>query len=957
MSTSIYREYAKPLGDILSADACIVPPDRPLSEVIRLMEQHAISSVIVAEKNRPVGIVTERDVVRIAYEGLDPSAFSVSQQMTSPIITAPSSVGFHDAYHLLIEHQIRHLVVVDEDGDLIGGVSESEIRKNLGFEYFAGLQHLTNIMTTELKTLRPDSKVFEAVALMYESQTDCVVVEVDQRPGGIITERDVVVLVQQQKALSSLTLREVMASPVRTYPIRKSASHASDMMSDLGIRRLVVTSDDGKIEGLITQHDILKGLSRKFFDYYKGIIVQQAGELQLAERQLSHKGVVLENILQSITDLAIVAADTEGHVVYRNPAMTHLFRLDDSRSRPVTLRRILSLGELDNHQIDQYLTQAREANVADFVMQISNTDGLRYLEIRITEMRDVDRRSVGFVMVAKDITTRKQADEQLRKLSRAVEHSPNAILITDTHRIIEYINPTYTAITGYDDEDVIGKRSMILESGTRDADVHDEILQRIDAGKVWRGEIQNKKKNGRFYWAQMSVSPIKNDQGVITHFIEIQQDITQARKISQKLAYHAKHDTLTGLLNRYEFEKRLLRVVETARNDGTEHALCYLDLDQFKVVNDSAGHVAGDELLRQLSGILKKNIRKRDSVARMGGDEFAILMEHCSLEQAIRAADGILHAIGQLQFPWEDKSYSVGASIGVVAISSRSENGADLLKRADAACYAAKDAGRNRVHVYRENDEAVARRSGEMYWVSRIQTALNENRFRLFSQPITPLKPNRNDEVHCELLIRMMGEHGEMISPGAFLPAAERYGLSGKIDRWVISAALHWLASCRASEQPACSINLSGFSLGDQRYLEYILQMFDSTGVPYSKVCFEITETAAISNLSDATGFIHKLKSLGCRFSLDDFGSGLSSFAYLKNLPVDYLKIDGMFVRDIIDDPIDLAMVKSINEIGHVMGKKTIAEFVENEIILKKIKALGVDYAQGYELGPPGLLQ
>lgn len=327
------------------------------------------------------------------------------------------------------------------------------------------------------------------------------------------------------------------------------------------------------------------------------------------------------------------------------------------------------------------------------------------------------------------------------------------------------------------------------------------------------------------------------------------------------------------------------------------------------------------------------------------------------MEQAVRAADVILHAVGQFQFPWEDKSYNVGASIGVVAISSSSENSADLLKRADAACYEAKDAGRNRVHVYRENDAAVARRSGEMYWVSRIHNALNENRFRLFSQPIIPLNPIQNEEAHCELLLRMMGERGEMITPGAFLPAAERYGLSGKIDRWVISSALYWLASCPATSRPACSINLSGFSLGDRRYLEYILQMFEKTAVPFAKVCFEITETAAISNLSDATGFIHRLKSLGCRFSLDDFGSGLSSFAYLKNLPVDYLKIDGMFVRDIIDDPIDLAMVKSINEIGHVMGKKTIAEFVENDAILDRIKALGVDYAQGYELGRPGLLQ
>ncbi|GEM_PF-2306347 len=575
MSTSIYREYAKPLGDIISSETCIVSLERSLSDAIDLMQQQGISSIIVAEQNKPIGILTERDIVRIAYNNLNPEEFSINQQMSSPVIKAPLTMDFHDAYQLLIDHEIRHLVVVDQDGNLVGSVSENEIRKNLGFEYFVGLKQTIDIMTTDVITLRPDDNVADAVALMYESGTDCAVVEVDGMPGGIITERDIVVMVQQRKKMSTLPLREVMASPVRTYPIRNSAGHASEVMNNLGIRRLVVTGADGKIKGLITQHDILKGLSRKFFDYYKGIIVQQADELQWAERQLAHKGVVLENILQSITDLAIMAADIDGRIVYRNQAMAHLFTLEERNPVEVTLDWIMGLGELDADQIGQYLTQARETGVADFVMQSSKLGDLRYLEVRITEMQDAEKRPVGYVMVTKDITSRKQADEQLRKLSRAVEHSPNAILITDTQRIIEYINPTYSAITGYDEEDVIGKRSAILESGTRDPDVHEDILQSIASGKVWRGEIQNKKKNGRFYWAQMSVSPIKNEQGFITHFIEIQQDITQARKISQKLAYHAKHDTLTGLLNRHEFEKRLMRVVDSARKI-TRDMLCVI---------------------------------------------------------------------------------------------------------------------------------------------------------------------------------------------------------------------------------------------------------------------------------------------------------------------------------------------------------------------------------------------
>ncbi len=957
MSTPIYDKESNTLADILSSTLRQVPPDTSLRDAIQLMQQYQSSAVVVVDNDHPLGILTERDVVRLSYENVGIDDFQVSQKMSSPLITASTIMDYRDAYQLLIEHEIRHLVVLGPDGRIAGVVSESEIRKNLDGEYFEGLNPIVDIMTADVMTLKPEDTVANAVALMCELKIGYVVVQIDDRPEGILTERDMVVLIHRREDLSSLLLRDVMNSPVHTYPKRNSVIQASEMMSDLCIRRLVITETDGKIAGVLTQQDILRGLRIKFPNVYNEIIFQQAGELQLVEQRLNQKDVVLENILQSITDLAIIAADSNGFIVYRNPALADLFPFDENEAAKVTMGDMLRWGNLDTSEIENYLSQARKEGMAEFVMQVTRFGATSHLEVRITEMRDAEKNSVGYVVVVKDISTRKQADEQLRKLSRAVEHSPNAILITDTQRIIEYINPTYTAMTGYGPDDVIGQESRISASGKIEADVQQDLLQRINAGKTWRAEIQDKKKNGRFYWAKVSISPIKDESGTITNFIEIQEDITQARKVSQKLAYHATHDTLTGLLNRLEFEKRLVRVVNTARNDSTEHALCYMDLDRFKVVNDTAGHVAGDELLRQLGRVLKKNIRKRDTVARMGGDEFALLMEHCSLEQAVRAAHGLLQAIGQFQFPWEDQSYNVGASIGVVAISSSSEKSADLLKRADAACYAAKDAGRNRVHVYRENDAAVARRSGEMYWVSRIQAALNENRFRLFSQPIIALKPSEDSEARCEILIRLMGEHGEMIAPGAFLPAAERYGLSGKIDRWVIRSALYWLAGCPRGEQPFCSINLSGFSLGDERYLDFILKMFEKTGVSYAKVCFEITETAAISNLSDATGFIERLKSLGCRFSLDDFGSGLSSFAYLKNLPVDYLKIDGMFVRDINDDPIDLAMVKSINEIGHVMGKKTIAEFVENKMILNKIKELGIDYAQGFEVGRPGLLQ
>jgi diguanylate cyclase (GGDEF)-like protein len=380
-----------------------------------------------------------------------------------------------------------------------------------------------------------------------------------------------------------------------------------------------------------------------------------------------------------------------------------------------------------------------------------------------------------------------------------------------------------------------------------------------------------------------------------------------------------------------------MRVLQSAQGTESEHALCYLDLDQFKVINDICGHIAGDELLRQLSQVLEAKVRRRDTLARLGGDEFGLLMEHCSLRQAGRVAETLQQTIQDFRFIWDERVFSIGASIGLVPIGASSESVTSVLSMADAACYAAKDAGRNRVHIYHEEDIDFARRHGEMELVSQINSALEEDRFHLVSQ------------------LRMESEAGNTVSPDVFLPAAERYNISVKLDRWVISTAFAWLIG-RAEhleQLHLCSINLSGHSLGDKEFLQFIIRQFEETKLPEAKICFEITETAAIANLENATRFMKTLKERGCRFALDDFGSGLSSFAYLKNLPVDFLKIDGVFVKDIVDDPIALAMVKSINEIGQVLGKKTIAEFVENDIILEKLREIGIDYAQGYGVGRP----
>jgi diguanylate cyclase (GGDEF)-like protein len=425
--------------------------------------------------------------------------------------------------------------------------------------------------------------------------------------------------------------------------------------------------------------------------------------------------------------------------------------------------------------------------------------------------------------------------------------------------------------------------------------------------------------------------------------------------MAHEISHQASHDPLTDLINRREFEHRLQRVLETARTEQVEHALCYVDLDQFKIVNDTCGHAAGDELLRQVARLARQQIRERDTLARLGGDEFGVLMERCSLPQARRAVSALRQAIADFCFEWENTSFRVGVSIGLASITEASESVGAVLRAADSACYAAKKTGRNRIHAYQEGDVEAASQRGQMRSVGRIHRALDGGHFHLAFQPLARIDGNRRGGAHYELLLRMDDEDGRILLPGTFLPAAERYHLSTMLDRWVTSTAFEWLAGHPGHLQrlSLCAINLSALSLGDEEFLAFVVRALAEMHIPPQKICFEITETAAIANLSSATRFIKELKALGCRFALDDFGSGLSSFAYLKALPVDFLKIDGLFVKDIVDNPINLAMVKSINEIGHAMGKLTIAECVENDTVLERVREIGVDYAQGYGIGRP----
>ncbi|MFF7708781.1 EAL domain-containing protein [Pseudomonas sp. NPDC007930] len=540
----------------------------------------------------------------------------------------------------------------------------------------------------------------------------------------------------------------------------------------------------------------------------------------------------------------------------------------------------------------------------------------------------------------------------------------DGVIATDVDGGIAYMNPAAEHLTHWKAEQATGLPlaslfNLIDENAGRDANT---LIERIRNGQLTGGRDHGRtiqRLDGSTVSVALSGAPIVHD-GRVSGTVLVLHDMTQERQYIANLAWQATHDALTGLANRREFEFRLEQALNGLNDGSTRHTLLFLDLDQFKLVNDTCGHAAGDELLRHICALLQAGLREGDTLARLGGDEFGVLLERCAPQAAEAIAEKLRETVQDLHFVWKGRPFMTTLSVGLVHLAQAPTTLEGALRAADLACYMAKEKGRNRVQVYHEDDTELSVRFGEMAWVQRLRHALEENRFCLYAQEIASLArlPSPAGQGgHVEILLRLRDEHGRLILPNQFIPAAERYGLMPVLDRWVVHNVFKVVRECldEGGTQPLamCAINLSGASIGDDDLLDDIREQLAHHQIPPQLICFEITETSAIANLSSAIRFINELKDLGCLFSLDDFCAGMSSFAYLKHLPVDFLKIDGSFVKDMLDDPVNRAMVEVINHIGHVMGKRTIAEFVETSLIEQALVEIGVDYAQGYLIERP----
>ncbi len=674
--------------------------------------------------------------------------------------------------------------------------------------------------------------------------------------------------------------------------------------------------------------------------------------------------------LRLVTDalpIVISYLDIERRYQFNNAAFEKQFGV----SRESTINKHIAdvIGSSTYEQTKQYIDTALTGQEINFEFIDENHDGgLNIYEVLYVPHVDSGGNIAGLYILSNDITFRKQAEQKLFEEKERAQVTLNsigdAVITTDANGIIEFMNPTAEKMTSFtlsEAKNQALQHVFKIYNETTLKPVSNPVQQCLEQGRVigLANHTILENRDGKIFSIQDSAAPIRDRNGEIIGVVLVFNDVTESRRMAREITYHACHDSLTGLVNRRELEQRLNRVLETVVSDDNTHAFCYLDLDQFKVINDTCGHMAGDELLRQLGSILLDIIRKRDTVARLGGDEFAVLMEHCTIKQAEKVANNIRKKIEAHKFIWDGKFFNIGVSIGLVAITPASKSIANILSTADAACYSAKSQGRNRVITYHvDNDDIVSKHYGEIQWVSRINESLKKERFLLHSQAIVAVDPDNNYPLMHELLIRM--KDGEkVISACEFLPAAERYNLSTLIDRWVLDSTKEWFnQNPEYVDHPSClfTINLSGHSLGNVDFLSYVINQLENDQIRPETLCFEITETATIAHMASAVEFMSRLKELGCKFALDDFGSGFSSFAYLKTLPIDFLKIDGMFVKDIVNDQIAYSMVKSINEIGQIMGMKTIAEWVENQEILGKLKEIGVDYAQGYGINHPQAL-
>ncbi len=683
--------------------------------------------------------------------------------------------------------------------------------------------------------------------------------------------------------------------------------------------------------------------------------------LDAKDRKLSERENLFRNLAESVQESIVVH---RGEIVYANPRAAALRGV---RQADLVDKTVLELIHPDEHRRAREMAERRlvgEDVPERYEMKMQNRDGSGFW----VEASDVviDYQGKPAILTAAfDITQRLKMQRALaREKDRAevtLESIGDGVITTDINGQIDYLNSAAEQLVGRTRDRAVGKTLDEIVSLVDEADrkaMRDPVALSLREGRrvsLGRRALLVSQGSEKEYSIEVNVSPIRGGDGVVLGTVIVLHDVTELRGLARQMSYQASHDALTGLYNRTEFERRLEDALKSAHDAGAAHVVCYLDLDRFKAVNDTCGHMAGDNMLREVAALIKDKVRDSDSVARLGGDEFGMLLNRCPLDKARQIADDVCRAVEDYRFVWRDKIFSIGISIGLVEIGHESGTVVDALSAADSACYVAKQKGRGRVHVYSARDEAMARHRGEIQWLQRLQRAIKEDQFELYSQPIVAASGRTDTGPACEIFLRMRDEKGAIVAPVEFIEAAERYHLMPSIDRWVIRTTLAAIAQggLNLPDRRSCAINISGQTLGDAQFLEFVVETLDATGVAPEQLCFEVKESAVITNVSHASRFIEVLHGMGCSFALDDFGGGVGSFSNLKSLSMDYMKIDGSLTRGLDGDTVNQAMVAAMVKLARTLRIRVIAEQVEDQAVLDTVRSMGVDFVQGFCIGRP----
>ena len=756
--------------------------------------------------------------------------------------------------------------------------------------------------------------------------------------------------------------RQVLVADIATDPFWADRSEVAVRAGLRAAWSTPIKAAAGHVLGALGVYRAAVGLPSVAESQIMARAAQLAGiaiERHLAEEALRSSEAKFRGLFESIAE-GVYQSGREGRLHSVNPAFVQILGYASAEELyALPSAEALYWNPADRNEFARRVEAEGEIRAAEFLMRRRDGQQVVVLE-NARAVRDAAGNITGYEGTIANITERKRAEQAIfaekERAQVTLQSIGDAVISTDAEGHIEYINPVAESLTAWTLAEArgqpIGAVLRLVNELTR------EPIENSLTGALGRSEHGGSAdhavlitRTGTEVAIQESAAPICNRAGHVIGAVVVFHDVTRERRLKRALSWQASHDALTGLINRREFDNRLHGALLSAQRGEGTYALLYIDLDQFKLVNDTCGHPAGDRLLRDVTGLLQTRVRASDTIARLGGDEFGVLLESCTLEQAARIAEGVRQAIRDFRFVWGSSTLSVGASVGIVPILAGTENVANVMSAADIACYAAKDAGRNRIHVYEA--DGVSHRHREMHWVSRVTRAAEDNRLELYFQPIMPLTGDGGRPFH-ELTVRLRDDEGSLVPPSEFIPAAERYNVMSVIDRWVMGQAIALLTERRERgvPLPLVAVNLSGTSLNEQSFVDYVLQSVAEPAIARA-LCFEITETTAVTSLANARYLMGELKGRGCRFALDDFGTGVSSFVYLKTLPVDFLKIDGQFITHITQDPVNRSMVEAISKVGRALGIATVAECVESEAVLTELKRIGVDFAQGFHLAPP----